>query len=90
MNKDCNTEEVTNIGNQGSLGVLSMFSSNYRINGRDVNEGGRMNFLKYVYNFLKVQLFSEPEFKGNCQIFEKNTRCIDSFAVKSSKILDGR
>ncbi|NWR89691.1 CRBG1 protein, partial [Furnarius figulus] len=46
-------------------------------------------FFKYVYNFLKVQLFSEPEFKGNCQIFEKNTRCIDSFAVKSSKILDG-
>ncbi|NXK08402.1 CRBG1 protein, partial [Herpetotheres cachinnans] len=45
--------------------------------------------LKYVYNFLKVQLFSEPEFKGNCQILEKNTRCIDSFAVKSSKILDG-
>uniref|UniRef100_A0A8C3J9H9 Crystallin beta-gamma domain containing 1 n=1 Tax=Calidris pygmaea TaxID=425635 RepID=A0A8C3J9H9_9CHAR len=36
-----------------------------------------------------VQLFSEPEFKGNCQIFEENTRCIDSFAVKSSKILDG-
>uniref|UniRef100_A0A663LS74 Crystallin beta-gamma domain containing 1 n=1 Tax=Athene cunicularia TaxID=194338 RepID=A0A663LS74_ATHCN len=36
-----------------------------------------------------VQLFSEPEFKGKCQIFEKNTRCIDSFAVKSSKILDG-
>uniref|UniRef100_A0A803VDR4 Crystallin beta-gamma domain containing 1 n=1 Tax=Ficedula albicollis TaxID=59894 RepID=A0A803VDR4_FICAL len=36
-----------------------------------------------------VQLFSEPEFKGNCQIFEKTTRCIDSFAVKSSKILDG-
>ncbi|NXO56556.1 CRBG1 protein, partial [Aramus guarauna] len=38
---------------------------------------------------VKVQLFSEPEFKGYCQIFEKNTRCIDSFAVKSSKILDG-
>ncbi|NXT85165.1 CRBG1 protein, partial [Zapornia atra] len=38
---------------------------------------------------VKVQLFSEPEFKGNCQIFEKNTRCMDSFAVKSSKILDG-
>ncbi|NXL47071.1 CRBG1 protein, partial [Podilymbus podiceps] len=38
---------------------------------------------------VKVQLFSEPEFKGNCQIFEKDTRCIDSFAVKSSKILDG-
>uniref|UniRef100_A0A8C5T4L0 Crystallin beta-gamma domain containing 1 n=1 Tax=Malurus cyaneus samueli TaxID=2593467 RepID=A0A8C5T4L0_9PASS len=36
-----------------------------------------------------VQLFSEPEFKGNCQIFEKNTGCIDSFAVKSSKIVDG-
>uniref|UniRef100_A0A672U1I5 Crystallin beta-gamma domain containing 1 n=1 Tax=Strigops habroptila TaxID=2489341 RepID=A0A672U1I5_STRHB len=36
-----------------------------------------------------VQLFSEPEFKGNCQIFEKNTGCIDSFVVKSSKILDG-
>uniref|UniRef100_A0A8C0B2N5 Crystallin beta-gamma domain containing 1 n=1 Tax=Buteo japonicus TaxID=224669 RepID=A0A8C0B2N5_9AVES len=36
-----------------------------------------------------IMLFSEPEFKGNCQIFEKNTRCIDSFAVKSSKILDG-
>ncbi|NXY43898.1 CRBG1 protein, partial [Ceuthmochares aereus] len=38
---------------------------------------------------VKVQLFSEPEFKGNCQIFERNTRCIGSFAVKSSKILDG-
>ncbi|NXH22886.1 CRBG1 protein, partial [Bucco capensis] len=38
---------------------------------------------------VKVQLFSEPELKGNCQIFEKNTRCIDSFTVKSSKILDG-
>ncbi|KFP83714.1 Absent in melanoma 1 protein, partial [Apaloderma vittatum] len=38
---------------------------------------------------VKVQLFSEPEFKGNCQVFEKNTRCIGSFAVKSSKILDG-
>ncbi|KAK4823341.1 hypothetical protein QYF61_001618 [Mycteria americana] len=38
---------------------------------------------------VKVQLFSEPEFKGNCQIFEKNTRCIGSFAVKSAKILDG-
>ncbi|NWW87845.1 CRBG1 protein, partial [Rhynochetos jubatus] len=38
---------------------------------------------------LQVQLFSEPEFKGNCQVLEKNTRCIDSFVVKSSKILDG-
>ncbi|NXA45367.1 CRBG1 protein, partial [Nothocercus julius] len=38
---------------------------------------------------VKVQLFSEPEFKGDCQIFEKNTKCIDSLAVKSSKILDG-
>ncbi|XP_040407243.1 beta/gamma crystallin domain-containing protein 1 isoform X2 [Cygnus olor] len=38
---------------------------------------------------VKVQLFSEPEFKGNCQIFGKNTRCIDSFAVKSSKVLGG-
>ncbi|XP_071662774.1 beta/gamma crystallin domain-containing protein 1 isoform X1 [Patagioenas fasciata] len=38
---------------------------------------------------VKVQLFSEPEFKGNCQIFGKNTRCIDSFAVKSSKVSDG-
>ncbi|XP_064364916.1 beta/gamma crystallin domain-containing protein 1 isoform X2 [Dromaius novaehollandiae] len=38
---------------------------------------------------VKVQLFSEPDFKGNCQIFEKNTKCIDSFAAKSSKILDG-
>ncbi|XP_053918648.1 beta/gamma crystallin domain-containing protein 1 isoform X2 [Cuculus canorus] len=38
---------------------------------------------------VKVQLFSEPEFKGNCQIFERNTGCIGSFAVKSSKILDG-
>ncbi|KFP82812.1 Absent in melanoma 1 protein, partial [Acanthisitta chloris] len=38
---------------------------------------------------VKVQLFSEPEFKGNCQIFETNTGCIDSFAVKSSKIVDG-
>lgn len=81
---------MTNIGNQGRLGVISIFLCNYRINGRDATEGRRINFLKYVYNFLKVQLFSEPEFKGNCQIFEKNTRCIDSFAVKSSKILDGR
>ncbi|NXL91487.1 CRBG1 protein, partial [Alectura lathami] len=38
---------------------------------------------------VKVQLFSEPEFKGNCQILEKNMRCIDSFAVKSSKVLGG-
>ncbi|NWX16618.1 CRBG1 protein, partial [Aegotheles bennettii] len=38
---------------------------------------------------VKVQLFSEPEFKGNCQMIEKTTRCIDSFAVKSSKVLDG-
>ncbi|NWH70336.1 CRBG1 protein, partial [Piaya cayana] len=38
---------------------------------------------------VKVQLFSEPEFKGNCQTFERNTGCIGSFAVKSSKILDG-
>ncbi|NXG50237.1 CRBG1 protein, partial [Psilopogon haemacephalus] len=38
---------------------------------------------------VKVQLFSEPEFKGNCQVFEKNTRCLDSFTVKSSKIFDG-
>lgn len=45
---------------------------------------------KYVYDSLKVQLFSEPEFKGNCQILEKNTRCIDSFTVKSSKVLGGR
>uniref|UniRef100_A0A452GLA8 Beta/gamma crystallin 'Greek key' domain-containing protein n=1 Tax=Gopherus agassizii TaxID=38772 RepID=A0A452GLA8_9SAUR len=37
-----------------------------------------------------VQLFSEPEFKGNCQIFEKNTNYIDdSFATKSSKVLGG-
>ncbi|NXC44705.1 CRBG1 protein, partial [Penelope pileata] len=38
---------------------------------------------------VKVQLFSEPEFKGNCQVFERNTRCIDSFAVKSSKVVGG-
>lgn len=38
---------------------------------------------------VKVQLFSEPEFKGNCQILEKNTGCIDSFTVKSSKVLGG-
>nr|XP_032639485.1 beta/gamma crystallin domain-containing protein 1 isoform X2 [Chelonoidis abingdonii] len=39
---------------------------------------------------FKVQLFSEPEFKGNCQIFEKNTNYIDdSFAPKSSKVLGG-
>ncbi|XP_030411900.1 beta/gamma crystallin domain-containing protein 1 isoform X3 [Gopherus evgoodei] len=39
---------------------------------------------------FKVQLFSEPEFKGNCQIFEKNTNYIDdSFATKSSKVLGG-
>nr|XP_009675214.1 PREDICTED: absent in melanoma 1 protein [Struthio camelus australis] len=38
---------------------------------------------------VKVQLFSEPDFKGNCQIFEKNTKRIDSFAAKSSKISDG-
>uniref|UniRef100_A0A8C3KSI8 Crystallin beta-gamma domain containing 1 n=1 Tax=Chrysolophus pictus TaxID=9089 RepID=A0A8C3KSI8_CHRPC len=34
-----------------------------------------------VRSRLYVQLFSEPEFKGNCQILEKNTRCIDSFTV---------
>ncbi|NXX45939.1 CRBG1 protein, partial [Tricholaema leucomelas] len=38
---------------------------------------------------VKVQLFSEPEFKGNCQIVEENTRCLDSFTVKSSKVVDG-
>ncbi|XP_067402642.1 beta/gamma crystallin domain-containing protein 1 isoform X2 [Emydura macquarii macquarii] len=39
---------------------------------------------------FKVQLFSEPEFKGNRQIFEKNTSYIDdSFATKSSKVLGG-
>ncbi|NWX86746.1 CRBG1 protein, partial [Nothoprocta ornata] len=38
---------------------------------------------------VKVQLFSEPDFKGDCQIFEKNTKCINSLAAKSSKILDG-
>ncbi|EOB03542.1 Absent in melanoma 1 protein, partial [Anas platyrhynchos] len=38
---------------------------------------------------VKVQLFSEPEFKGNCKIFGKNTRYIDSLAVKSSKVLGG-
>ncbi|KAM7174130.1 beta/gamma crystallin domain-containing protein 1 [Macrochelys suwanniensis] len=39
---------------------------------------------------FKVQLFSEPEFKGNSQIFEKNTNYIDdSFATKSSKVLGG-
>ncbi|XP_051648303.1 beta/gamma crystallin domain-containing protein 1 isoform X2 [Manacus candei] len=48
-----------------------------------------MDFVGSERRKVKVQLFSEPEFKGNCQIFEKNTRCIDSFAVKSSKILDG-
>uniref|UniRef100_A0A8C3CEU2 Crystallin beta-gamma domain containing 1 n=1 Tax=Cairina moschata TaxID=8855 RepID=A0A8C3CEU2_CAIMO len=42
-----------------------------------------------VCGCLKVQLFSEPEFKGNCKIFGKNTRCIDSLAVKSSKVLGG-
>uniref|UniRef100_A0A663EED4 Crystallin beta-gamma domain containing 1 n=1 Tax=Aquila chrysaetos chrysaetos TaxID=223781 RepID=A0A663EED4_AQUCH len=49
----------------------------------------RSSFYTCFPSFSEVQLFSEPEFKGNCQIFEKNTRCIDSFAVKSSKILDG-
>lgn len=39
---------------------------------------------------FKVQLFSEPEFKGDSQIFEKNTSYIDdSFATKSSKVLGG-
>uniref|UniRef100_A0A8C3KTA6 Crystallin beta-gamma domain containing 1 n=1 Tax=Chrysolophus pictus TaxID=9089 RepID=A0A8C3KTA6_CHRPC len=37
----------------------------------------------------RLYLFSEPEFKGNCQILEKNTRCIDSFTVKSSKVIGG-
>uniref|UniRef100_A0A669Q9S1 Crystallin beta-gamma domain containing 1 n=1 Tax=Phasianus colchicus TaxID=9054 RepID=A0A669Q9S1_PHACC len=37
----------------------------------------------------RFYLFSEPEFKGNCQILEKNTRCIDSFTVKSSKVIGG-
>uniref|UniRef100_A0A8C8RT31 Crystallin beta-gamma domain containing 1 n=1 Tax=Pelusios castaneus TaxID=367368 RepID=A0A8C8RT31_9SAUR len=36
-----------------------------------------------------VQLFSEPQFKGNSQIFEKNTNYIDSFSTKSSKVFGG-
>ncbi|XP_019375691.1 PREDICTED: absent in melanoma 1 protein isoform X1 [Gavialis gangeticus] len=39
---------------------------------------------------FKVQLFSEPEFKGSCQIVERNTnRTGISFATKSSKVLAG-
>uniref|UniRef100_A0A8C6Z4A6 Crystallin beta-gamma domain containing 1 n=1 Tax=Nothoprocta perdicaria TaxID=30464 RepID=A0A8C6Z4A6_NOTPE len=41
------------------------------------------------YFTLVLHLFSEPDFKGDCQIFEKNTKCINSLAAKSSKILDG-
>lgn len=51
LSKYCNTEEVTNIGNQGRLGVLSMFLSNYRINGRHITEGRRMNFLNMFITF---------------------------------------
>lgn len=51
LSKDCNTEEVTNIGNQGSLDVLSIFLSNYRINGRDVTEGRIINFLNMFITF---------------------------------------
>uniref|UniRef100_A0A8D0L5U2 Crystallin beta-gamma domain containing 1 n=1 Tax=Sphenodon punctatus TaxID=8508 RepID=A0A8D0L5U2_SPHPU len=37
-----------------------------------------------------VQLFSEPEFQGSCQVFEKDAVQIDgSFSTKSSKILAG-
>ncbi|KYO24673.1 absent in melanoma 1 protein isoform A [Alligator mississippiensis] len=39
---------------------------------------------------FKVQLFSEPEFKGSCQIVERNTNHTGiSFATKSSKVLAG-
>ncbi|XP_072854350.2 beta/gamma crystallin domain-containing protein 1 [Pogona vitticeps] len=38
----------------------------------------------------KVQLFSEPDFQGDCQIFEKDISQIeDTFLVKSSKVLSG-
>nr|XP_056712655.1 beta/gamma crystallin domain-containing protein 1 [Euleptes europaea] len=39
---------------------------------------------------FKVQLFSEPEFQGRSQVFEKDTSQIDdSFPVRSSKVLSG-
>ncbi|XP_068016573.1 beta/gamma crystallin domain-containing protein 1 isoform X2 [Melanerpes formicivorus] len=38
---------------------------------------------------VKVQLFSEPGFKGNCQILERTTGCLDSFTAKSCKVLGG-
>ncbi|XP_062836218.1 beta/gamma crystallin domain-containing protein 1 isoform X3 [Anolis carolinensis] len=39
---------------------------------------------------FKVQVFSEPEFQGNSQIFEKDISQIEkSFPVKSSKVLSG-
>uniref|UniRef100_A0A452GLB1 Beta/gamma crystallin 'Greek key' domain-containing protein n=1 Tax=Gopherus agassizii TaxID=38772 RepID=A0A452GLB1_9SAUR len=52
--------------------------------------GGKNSKISSVQPIVAVQLFSEPEFKGNCQIFEKNTNYIDdSFATKSSKVLGG-
>ncbi|XP_048349461.1 beta/gamma crystallin domain-containing protein 1 isoform X2 [Sphaerodactylus townsendi] len=39
---------------------------------------------------FKVQLFSEPEFQGRSQVFEKNASQIDDlFPAKSSKVLSG-
>ncbi|XP_054852917.1 beta/gamma crystallin domain-containing protein 1 isoform X2 [Eublepharis macularius] len=39
---------------------------------------------------FKVQLFSEPEFQGRSQVFEKDTSQIDdSFPIQSSKVLSG-
>ncbi|KAM6459494.1 beta/gamma crystallin domain-containing protein 1 isoform 2-T2 [Liasis olivaceus] len=38
---------------------------------------------------FKVQLFSEPEFQGSSQIFEKDVSQIEVFPAKSSKVLSG-
>ncbi|XP_061479481.1 beta/gamma crystallin domain-containing protein 1 isoform X2 [Rhineura floridana] len=38
---------------------------------------------------FKVQLFSEPEFQGSSQIFEKDTSQIEKLSVKSAKVLSG-
>ncbi|XP_060093642.1 beta/gamma crystallin domain-containing protein 1 isoform X2 [Heteronotia binoei] len=39
---------------------------------------------------FKVQIFSEPEFQGRSQVFEKDTSQIDdSFTARSSKVLSG-
>ncbi|CAI5769900.1 Crystallin beta-gamma domain containing 1 [Podarcis lilfordi] len=52
--------------------------------------GAKSCKISSVQPIILVQLFSEPEFQGNCQIFEKDTSEIEeTFLAMSSKVLSG-